>query len=172
VTLAGFGTHLRAYLGLFQVLPQFEFIYIAPSARLFQAAESEFHHLLRGRRGPSKSVNILDYFRLRKAWDRRERVASADVVLLKEAQQCFAGSNTEELYEKWLQGVVGDDDVTRDGSHATALRKATFRTLMCGSSLRVFSNSLEGDVETWLERDTVRDAAQVSSDASIQVSGS
>src|SRR5260370_18714613 len=59
VTLDGFGTHLRAYLGLFQALPRFEFVYIAPTARLFQAAESEFHHVLYGRRGPSKAANIL-----------------------------------------------------------------------------------------------------------------
>ena len=44
VTLEAFGTHLRAYLGLFQALPKLEFIYLAPTARLFQAAESEFHH--------------------------------------------------------------------------------------------------------------------------------
>jgi hypothetical protein len=46
VTLEAFGTHLRAYLGLFQELPKLEFIYLAPIARLFQAAESEFYHVL------------------------------------------------------------------------------------------------------------------------------
>jgi hypothetical protein len=82
VTLDAFGTHLRAYLGLFQAL---EFIYIAPSARLLQAAESEFRRVIYGRHGQFKSVNTLEYFRLRRAWDARERAASADVVLLKEA---------------------------------------------------------------------------------------
>src|SRR5260370_10144440 len=46
VTLEAFGTHLRSYLGLFQALPRLEFVYMAPTALLFQLAESEFHHLL------------------------------------------------------------------------------------------------------------------------------
>ena len=69
--LLGFGTHLRAYLQLFWALPRFEFIYIAPIARLFQAAESQFHHVLYGRRALSTSVNILDYFHLHKARGRK-----------------------------------------------------------------------------------------------------
>jgi hypothetical protein len=53
VTLDGFGTHLRAYQRLLYGLPRFEFIYIAPSARLFQAAEFEFRHVLYGKRKQS-----------------------------------------------------------------------------------------------------------------------
>jgi hypothetical protein len=65
VTLEAFGTHLRAYLGLFHALSTLEFIYLAPTARLFQAAESEFHQVLLGRRDESKSPNLLSYFRVR-----------------------------------------------------------------------------------------------------------
>jgi len=61
VTLEAFGTHLRAYLGLFQALPKLEFIYLALTARLFQAAESEFYHTLHGVRDHAKSVSVLDY---------------------------------------------------------------------------------------------------------------
>jgi hypothetical protein len=172
VTLDGFGTHLRAYLGLFRALPRFELIYIAPSARLFQAAESEFHRVLYGRRGQSKSVNILEYFRLRKAWDARERVASADVVLLKEAQEGYASRKIEEVYEKWRHGVIGDDDVMRDGGRSLEPGKGPFRTLVCGSSLKVFSNPIESDVESRMERDVARGAGQVSGESSIQVPGS
>ncbi len=96
---------------------------------LFQAAESEFHRLLYGRCEPSKPANILDYFRLRKAWDAKERVASADVVLLKGAQQHYAGSMVENLYGEWRQGVVGNEDVTRNADHSTEStepRKTTF----------------------------------------------
>jgi hypothetical protein len=172
ITLDGFGTHLRAYLQLFRALPRFEFIYIAPSARLFQAAESEFHHLLYGRRAPSTSLNILDYFRLRKAWDAKERVASANVVLLKEAQQRYVGNKVEILYEKWRQGVVGDEDVTRVADHSTEPRETIFRTLVCGASLKVFSDPLGCDAESWTERDTAREVEQDSGQSSNQVSGS
>jgi len=58
VTLEGLGTHLRAYLELFQALPKLEFIYLAPTARLFQTAESEFYHVLYGVREHSKPVSV------------------------------------------------------------------------------------------------------------------
>lgn len=172
VSLDGFGTHMRAYLALFQALPCFEFIYISPTVRLFRAAESEFHHALYGRGGPAKSVDILGYFRLRKAWDARERVASSDVVLLKEAQAQYEGKQTEDLYEKWRNGVVKNDDVMRHSDHCAEHVKGVFRTLQCGSSLRVFSDPMCGDAEIHLESNDRRDAGQVSRASSIQVSGS
>lgn len=172
VTLNGFGTHLRAYLGLFQRIPRFDFIYMAPSPRLFHAGESEFHHLIYGQRGPSKSLNVLQYFRLRRSWDAKERVASGDVVLLKEAQQRYAGCKTEEMYEKWRNGVVGDSDVMGDKTQSIERGKGTFRTLVCGSSLKVFSDPLENDVESRKESDSPQRAGQVSGETSIQASGS
>jgi hypothetical protein len=172
VTLDGFGTHLRAYLALFQTLPCFEFIYISPTARLFQAAESEFYHTLYGRCSSSSALSILEYFRLRKAWDARERVASADVVLLKEAQVLYAGKATEGLYKKWQRGVVKDDDVTRDPHHRREPGRAPFRTFICGSSLKVFSDPLGAEAETCTESNDALDAGQVSGASSLQVSGS
>src|ERR1700686_1948046 len=63
VTLDGFTTHLRAYLGLFRKLPAIEFIYVAPTERLFRAAESTFHRMLSAGCDRSKLAGILDYFR-------------------------------------------------------------------------------------------------------------
>src|SRR6266436_10366493 len=100
-------------LGLFQSLPTFEFIYLAPTARLFQAAESEFYHVLYGVRDHSKSINALDYFRIRRAWEAKERVASADVVLLKEAQARYSARQFQELYENWSRGAMADAEVTQ-----------------------------------------------------------
>ena len=105
VTLEAFGTHLRAYLGLFQALPKLEFIYVAPTARLFQAAESEFYHVLYGVRDYSKSVIVLDYFRIRRAWEAKERVASADVVLLKEAQARYAAASSRSYTKSGAEGL-------------------------------------------------------------------
>ena len=62
--------------------------------------------MLYGVRDHSKSVNVLEYFRVRKAWEAKERVASADVVLLKEAQARYAGRRQfEESYETWRKGL-------------------------------------------------------------------
>ncbi|MGB9432621.1 MAG: hypothetical protein WBQ89_10300 [Candidatus Acidiferrum sp.] len=113
VTLGGFGTHLRNYLGLFRAIPSLEFIYLSPTARLFQAAESEFYQLLYPTHDQPKSVSVLDYFRLRKAWETRQRVASADVVRLNTARAYYSDFHFEEMYGKWSQGTMTDDEVTR-----------------------------------------------------------
>lgn len=70
VALDGFDTHLRAYVGLFQALPAFEFVYIAPTVRLFRAAESAFQKVVNGRRAQGEKIKLLEYFRLRKAMEK------------------------------------------------------------------------------------------------------
>lgn len=155
VTLEAFGTHVRAYLGLFRTLPNFEFIYIAPTSRLFQTAESEFYHLVSGVRDRSKSVSALDYFRIRRAWEAKERVASADVVLLKEAQARYAGPRFEELYEKWRSGPLGDAEVTRHVEQFQPPGNGVFRTAVCGSSLAIFTDLRGKRRENSPERQTL-----------------
>jgi len=172
VTLEAFGTHLRAYLALFKAVPKLEFIYIAPTARLFQAAESEFHHVLCGARDRSKSVSALDYFRVRKAWEAKERVASADVVLLKEAQGRYAGCQLEELYEKWRKGAIAGADVTRNTEQARPCGKGVFRAMVCGSSLSVFADLRGIGQENCAENDIADDLSQISSNGSMGLSGS
>jgi hypothetical protein len=171
VTLEAFGTHLRAYLGLFQALPKLEFIYIAPTARFFQAAESEFQHVLYGARDRSKSVCALDYFRIRKAWEAKERVASADVVLLKEAQARYAGCQFEELYESWRKGSIADADVTRNAEQTRPYGKGLFRAMVCGSSLSVFADLRGNGQENHAENDITADLPQISCNPSTGLSG-
>jgi len=171
VTLEAFGTHLRAYLGLFQALPTLEFIYLAPTARLFQAAESEFYHLLYGVREQFKSINVMDYFRIRRAWEAKERVASADVVLLKDGQARYAGRQFEELYEKWHQGGIADAEVTQNSQRVAVARKGVFRTMVCGSSLSVFSDPRGNGAENCAENVIGDGLPQVSSTRSLQISG-
>jgi hypothetical protein len=171
VTLDGFGTHLRAYLRLFQALPRFEFIYIAPSARLFQPAESEFQHVLYGRPGQANSMNVMEYFRVRKAWDRNERVASGDVVAMKEAQARYAGGKFEELYEKWRRGDMADAEVMRTAEPVWASGKGVFRAVLCGSSLAVFTDPRGNAAENCTENNIAGGLPQISANRSIQVSG-
>ena len=170
VTLEAFGTHLRAYLGLFQALPKLEFIYLAPTVRLFQAAEMEFCHVLYGVRDLAKAVNLLHYFRVRKAWEAKERVPSADVVLLKEGQARYAGSQFEELYEKWRKGAVADTEVTRTAEQARPRRKGVFRTMICGSSLAVFTDPRGNGPENCAENDIADGLPEISSSRSEQIS--
>jgi hypothetical protein len=171
VTLEAFGTHLRAYLGLFQALPKLEFIYVAPTERLFQAAESEFHRVLYGVRDHAKSVNLLEYFRVRKTWEAKERVASADVVLLKEAQARYAGRQFDELYEKWRRAAMADAEVTQYSKQVAVARKGVFGAKVCGSSLSVFSDPRGNDAENCGENLSADGLPQVSSTRPLQISG-
>ena len=171
VTLDGFSTHLRAYLGLLQAVQRFDFLYIAPTPRLFQGAESEFHHALYGRREQSKCATVLEYFRVRKAWDAKERVASADVVLLKEAQRQYAGRNFEELYERWRKGTVNESDVMRVVEQPFEAARGAFRAVVCGSSLRIFTDPLGITPESSPEAEFSDSLPQVSGSRSVQVSG-
>ena len=150
--IESFVTHLRSYLALFRALPRFEFLYMAPTARLFPTAQAEFNRNLYGSPKQADSVNILNYFRVRKAWDLKERVTSADVILLKEAQARYGGTTTDELYAKWHEGVARDEDIVRSIRHLPCAGTFLFRTLLCGSSLKVFSDpkgkTLESSTET------------------------
>jgi hypothetical protein len=171
VTLEAFGTHLRAYSTLFQTLPKLGFIYLAPTPRLFRAAESEFQEILYAPSGQRNSMGLVEYFRIRKAWDQKERVASSDVVSMKEAQARYGARKFEELYEKWRQGTIGENGVVRTTETASPSVRSVFQTLLCGSSLTVFANPRSNGVENCAEKDTVGDVSQLSAIGSIETSG-
>jgi hypothetical protein len=171
VSLEAFGTHLRAYLPLFHAIPKLEFVYLAPTPRLFQGAESEFYHLLYGASHCTKSASLLHYFRIRKAWEAKERVASADVVSLKEFQVRYAARSFEELYEKWRRGALEDNEVVKGLEQGQPSEQGVFRTMICGSSLSVFTNSRGKGPENEQENDSKDGLSQTSSNRSIQISG-
>ena len=171
VTLEGFATHLRAYIALFHSLAAFDFIYIAPTGRLFETAQSEFRRIVSGQRSQGKSASVLDYFRLRRAWDAKERVASTDVVLLKGAQDLYAGKQFEELYERWRNGTATDSDVLRSEQLHKDTSRWGFRALLCGTSLKVFFDPLVNPTETCRDSRPNGSVLQVASDGSAQMSG-
>lgn len=138
VTVDGFRTHLKSYSALFQSLPAFDFVYVTPTKRLFEAAEREFGRIVLGQRSSGKFASLLDYFRIRRAWDAQERVTSADVVLLKEAQGRYAAKPHEELYALWLNGSANDAAVMEAMQQMENASRGIFRTLLCGESLKVF----------------------------------
>ena len=171
VSLEGLGTHLRAYAGLFRALPKLEFTYIAPTPRLFAAAEAEFRLALHGKRNGSKSVAVLHYFQIRKAWEAKERVASADVVRLKDAQADFAGREFEELYEKWRTRAANEVEVEKITVQSSPAVQCGFRTMICGSSLSVFSDPSGMNKENRLEDSQPAERPQISGTQSIEISG-
>jgi hypothetical protein len=171
VTLDGFCTHLRAYRSLFEALPAFDFLYLAPTRRSFQAAEAAFQKTVCRCAVPGRSVSLWDYFRLRRAWDTKERVASQDVVVLKEAQERYAGKHVEELYLNWRNGSAKDDDVMRVAQQVSHTSRATFRTIQSGVSLKVFLEQHANSSEAWKDTNESGSLPRVSGDRSGQISG-
>ena len=171
ISLDGFATHLRAYSPLFQNLSAFDFIYISPMGRFFQDAQSEFFRTVSGHASQGKSVSVLDYFRLRKAWDAKERVASADVVLLKEAQAFYPGKLFEDLYVRWRNETITDGEVVRSGPLYKDTSRGTFRTFLCGASLKVFRDPLANSTEIVRNAGINDSSQQTSGPSSIQGSG-
>jgi hypothetical protein len=172
VALDAFGTHLRAYLALFEAVPAFDFLYMAPTSRLFRSAESEFQQIVNRRSPGSKCVSLLDYFRLRKAWDGKERVASADVVLLKEARDRFVGKTIEDLYERWQKDITSDTEIKEISAQSSDAPRGQFRTLVCGASLKVFADPLAKRAEIYSEGDVRASMPDLSGADSARVSGS
>jgi len=170
VALDAFGTHLRAYVGLFQALTSFDFVYVAPSARLFQAAESTFQHIVNGQRPGTQSVSLLEYFQLRKAWDSKARVASADVILLKEARDRYADRRFDELYERWQKGMATDNEINAVARPSDDGPRGRFHTLVCGASLKVFADPAGRRTEVCPAATLAASAGELSGRDSAQVS--
>ena len=147
-TLKGFITHLEAYEAMLRFLPRFEFIYLAPSDRLFKAAEAEFSRIVLGRFAGNSGEGLLRYFLVRSAWETRQRVAAADVVFLNEAKRQFHGKAFETLFQKWVAGSLEDGEVSCSATCSAHLVLSPFRAQKCGDSLAVFYPASE----EWGER--------------------
>ncbi len=144
VTLQGFVTHLQAYRGLLRSLPQFEFLYIAPTDRFFNKASLEFSRIVLASKGAVSKDQILRYFDLRKRWEAEERVAAKDVVFLNAARSELRDATVELQYRKWTEDAINNDDITGHlGSPAPQIH-GTFVPQKCGESLSVFYRSHGG----------------------------
>jgi hypothetical protein len=137
-TIQGFATHLQTYGQLLRRLPEFDFIYVAPTERFFAAAASEFSRCVLGRSNSPSSDQLPRYFRLRKTWEAGDRVPAADVVFLNGAKRDFDIEEVESLYRQWVEGTIQDGEVFHRAVPEKAEVRGTFLTANYGSSLSVF----------------------------------
>jgi len=151
VSLNAFETHLRACLPLFRALSDFEFVYVAPTSRLFASAETEFWNRVGRRANAEEPMPPLDYFRLRKAWDSKERVTSAGVVALKKAEMYYAADGIDSLYQKWCTGNLKEEEIAVVAENEKRVGCIRFRTEVSGSSLCVFNAGVRGELENRLD---------------------
>lgn len=142
-TLQGFITHLQAYRALLRSLPEFGFMYVAPSDRFFKGAESEFSRIVLGRVSIPSSEQLLRYFRLRKSWEAGERVAAAEVVLLNAIKHELRDQSVESQYSQWVEGTIRDEHLQYQSTIPEPQVRGTFLTQKYGASLSVFYRSGE-----------------------------
>src|SRR5262249_54840844 len=58
-TLEGFRTHLESYAALLRSTPKFEFLYLAPTPRLFRTAQAQFSRMVRGLKGAPSTESLV-----------------------------------------------------------------------------------------------------------------
>jgi hypothetical protein len=141
-TIQPFVTHLSSYKPLFSALKAFEFIYVAPTSRLFGHAETTFRRLLLSGEGRGSASDVLHYFQVRRAWETNEPVPGADVVFLKHSRRRFVGDESETLYKQWASGALSGDKLSATWSSRFSIPTVIFRTAIFGRSLAVFSRNM------------------------------
>ena len=142
LTIQPFVTHLSSYKPLFSGLKAFEFIYVAPSSRLFGHAETIFRRLILGMESRDRASDVLHYFQIRRAWETNKPVPGADVLFLKDSRRRFVGNESESLYKQWASGALSDDKLSATWGSTFSSPTVVFRTAIFGRSLAVFSRNM------------------------------
>jgi hypothetical protein len=125
-----FRLHLEAYSAFLKHLPHFVFIYACPLTKTFHAAARAFRDLIAG---PAhlQAAQAVRYFHLRSAWDakRYEALSNDDLEFLNHAKSQFAGNAFESLYTNWIEGSLGEDQLTGEAQRLLGHdRKIQFKT--------------------------------------------
>jgi hypothetical protein len=112
---AGFSHHINLYVPLLRRLPEVNFIYISNSNVHFASAEKRFRFCLLRAFRTSNSADILRYFKLRSAWDRKQygSLTTEDIEWLEKADAQLRSPEIEGLFGSWAAGAVSDDDLIR-----------------------------------------------------------
>ena len=115
-SLSGFAHHLEVYLPLFRQLSEFRFLYVARADSLFSEAKELFDAAVTIPLRSEPSVDLLRYFKIRKAWDLSQysSLPETDLLFRNQAHARFAGDRFEHLYRGWKAGWVSEADIRHE----------------------------------------------------------
>ena len=135
-SLAGFANHLHAYLPLFRQLGDFSFLYIVNSPVHSVRVEQLFSSLVKAPLEADVSSQVLQYFRLRKAWDSKKygTLSANNIEWLKEAAHRFHGEPFDGWYRAWSSGALGEQALRRDLEGLRPQRNVRFRVSVVAGS--------------------------------------
>lgn len=153
-------THLRTYEPFLRRLPDFEFIYAAPSPAKFQRADQFFRNLFDDN-SPANSRSLNRYFRVRQLWAENQHslLTRADRDLLRYGNQRYKGEIYDAAYQKWIARSAAEDIMFRllPGPHQKALSSG-FRTHLLPRDYDIFTDksSMERRTGSSTERSVSR----------------
>jgi hypothetical protein len=111
--LSAFVHHLHAYLPLFRELGEFRFLYLARLDAHFRKARELFHSFVTISLESNPAEDLLRYFSIRKAWDRREyaSLTEDDLIFRNLAKQRFFGQRFEHFFRAWKAGRLAESQI-------------------------------------------------------------
>lgn len=138
--LDSFTTHLLAYSGLFETLPEVRLVYVAIRPTHFEGARKTFLATMNRPAKQDAGQEILKYFQLRKAWEAKKYAlfSNDDIELLNRYQRKFAGHRCEERYPSWRAGQVSDELVRSEFRDMASRRKASFESVLVDGQAALF----------------------------------
>jgi hypothetical protein len=141
--LSAFVHHLQAYLPMFRELGEFRFLYLARLDAHFVKARELFHSLVTIPLECNPADDLLRYFSIRKAWDRREyaSLAESDLIFRNVAEQRFYGERFEHFYRAWKAGRLEESQIRRQLTGSEMPHVACFDTRI----LRPFTPGAEAE---------------------------
>ena len=127
-TLKAFTTHLDAYRELLYQLSTWRFFYISSSQANLAKAQAYFSKRFRPALSGDISGEVVNYFRLRKAWDLQNywQFSNQEIQELNVAARRFQGERIEALYSAWSANRLGADTIARELGHTEPDPKVSF----------------------------------------------
>jgi hypothetical protein len=163
-SIAGFASHLHAYLPLFRRLRDFSFLHVVNSPVHSVRAERCFSSVVKAELEADALIEVLRYFRLRHAWELKKyaSLSTEDIEWLKDATQRLHGEGFEGWYLRWSSGAVGEDALCKQFGRTHSERKITFRTCLVAAS-RFGTKSFSGRKEAGLHPGSSPDGSPLAS---------
>ena len=127
-SVKAFQTHLDGYRELLYQLNEWRLLYLSNSTANFAKAQACFSRRFRSVLSNDIPGEILNYFRLRKAWDLQNYrlFSNRKIEELNAAAKRFQGDRFEALYSAWSSNRVGTEVIAREFGQTEPDRKVGF----------------------------------------------